>query len=442
MIQKTVINIVIILLITFLTGASPAQDISRDKMTLTLDDAISLAMERNKDILIANEGLKKGEKQIKEAKSGAFPQISLNTMYTRTFKKPQFIVRVNGEVTKFEMGFNNSIQSAFQINQTLYSGGITWTALKIAKIYSNSLKESFQMIKKRVTLDVKKGFLGVLLSEEVHKINTQSLGLAEAHLKNIQVMYKNGMASEFDLIRAEVQVANTKPRVISSENNLKLQLDFLKNTLGLPLDREIEVVGDLKPGYISEKTLNEASKDVHLERNDYKNLELLRNILNENTKIERSGYFPKLSANYTYQYQGQSDNFGFKNSYRSQTASLNLSIPIFNGFRTGAKVQQARIAVKEMDYQLAQMRDGIEIQVKQALNMLDDAYKRITSTEKTVELAKKAYDISEVRFKSGQGTQLEIFDSHLQLELAQLNKLQSVFDYEIARAQWENAIGN
>ena len=439
MVQKMVIKIVLIFLtITILAGTSPAQE----KMTLTLDKAISIAMEKNKDILISKEELKKSEKQISEAKSGAFPQINLNTIYTRTFKKPQFIVRVNGEVTKFEMGFNNSIQSAFQINQTLYSGGITWTALKIAKIYSNSFKESLQMTKKKVTLDVRKQFLGVLLSKEVHKINQQSLELAEAHMKNIEVMHKNGMASEFDLIRAEVQVANTKPRVISSENTLKLQLDLLKNTIGLSLDREIEVVGDLKPDYVSEQTLAEASKDVYLERNDYKNLELLRNILNENIKIEKAGYFPKLSANYTYQYQGQSDNFGFKNSYRAQTASLNLSVPIFNGFRTSAKVQQAKISVKEMDYQLEQMREGIEIQVKQALNMLDDAFKRILSTEKTVEQAKKAYDISEVRFKSGQGTQLEIFDSQLQLELAQLNKLQSIFDYEIARAQWENAIGN
>lgn len=435
-------KIILCSVLIILSGIGLAAPMQQEKLILTMDKAISLAMEKNKDVLIAKEELKKGDKQIQEAKSGAFPQVDLNTVYTRTFKKPQFIVRVNGQVTKFEMGFNNSVQSAFQINQTLYSGGITSTALKIAKLYAKSFEESLYLTKSRIKLNVKEQFLGVLLSKEVHQINKQSLELAQAHLKNINLMFKNGMASEFDLLRAEVQVANTNPKVISSENTLKLQMDFLKNTIGLPLEQEIDIEGDLHPDFISEQNLIEASRDVYLKRNDYKNLELIRNILDFNIKIERAGYFPKLSANYTYQYQGQSDNFGFANNYKSQTASLNLSVPIFNGFRTSAKVQQAKIAVREMDFQLQQLKEGIEIQVKQALNMLEDAYKRIISTGKTVEQAQKAYNIAEVRFKSGQGTQLEIFDSQVQLELAQLNKLQSIYDYEIARAQWENSIGN
>jgi len=423
-----------------LTGAAHGTS-KPEKMTLTLDKALSIAMENNRDILIAREARNRAEQQIREARAGALPQLNFSANYTRTLKKPIFFFNVGGEVVRFSPGFNNSLMQTVSLNQTLYSGGRTGAAVKIASTYASSFDESLRQTEKNVRLQVKQTFLGVLLSREVLNINRRSLENAEKHRENIRALYKNGMAAEFDLLRAEVEVENLRPKVISAENALVLQKNALKNILGIPLDQTIALQGELKAALVDPGVIEENSRNAYADRNDYKNIELLRNAYQHNINIERAGWFPMISANYTYQYEGQSDDWGFSKSYRSQNLGLNFTLPLFDGLRTSARVQQAKINVKEMDYQLVKLREGIEIQIAQARNAMAEARKRIESTEKTVEQAEKAYRIALVRFDTGQGIQIEIFDAQVALELAQLNRMQSIFDYETAKAQWENAIG-
>lgn len=430
-----------IILILILSSTAHGEVKPADKTVLTLEKAISIAKENNRDILLAKEGSNRADQQIREAKSGAYPQLSFVSQYRRTLQKPVLFVEFGGEKQKFELGFDNTFMSTFTANQLLYSGGKMSTAVKIASKVRQSMEANRKQVAKNVILDVKTQFYGVLLSREVLKINQRGLELAEAHLKNITAMFNNGVASEFDLLRAEVQVANARPKVISSGNSLELQMNLIKNVIGIPLDTEIDIQGELIPDFIDETVIEATGKTALENRDDYRNLSLIRDAYLMNVKIERGNKFPILSANYTYTFQGESNNFAFDSNYSSQAASLNFSLPLFDGFRTSSRVQQARITVKETDYQLIKLKEGIEIQITQSKNAMDNARKRMESTDKTVEQAERAYNISRTRFESGQGTQLEIFDAQMALELSQLNRLQSVFDYEIAKAQWENAVG-
>ncbi len=413
----------------------------KEKIPLTLEGAVETAMRHNRDILIAKEAKNRADQQIREARAGAWPSLDYSAGYTRTLKKPIMFFEMDGEVVKFSPGFMNSLTQTIAINQTLYAGGKTWTAIKIANIYARSFDEGLKQTEKNVRLQVREAFLGLLLSREMHEINLRSLENADAHLENVKALFRNGMSSEFDRLRAEVQVANARPKVIQSENSIVLQKDLLKNLIGLSLDQEIEIRGELLADIFDESAISEASRGAFQNRNDYKNLSLIRDAYNQNVKIERAGWFPNLSAQYIWQYQGQSDDWKYANAYRTQNVSLNFSIPIFDGFKTSARMQQARINVKETDYQLIKLKEGIEIQITQSRHLMEDALKRYESTEQTVSQAEKAYSIALVRFKSGQGTQLEIFDAQMAMELAQLNRLQSIYDYELARAKWENAVG-
>ncbi|MFC1728820.1 TolC family protein [candidate division KSB1 bacterium] len=431
----------IIVSLVMYTSTGAATHSEKPKISLSMDTAIELAMENNRDILIAKEAQNRAFQQVREARAGAFPEFNLDANYTRTLKKPVIFFNVNGEVVRFSPGFDNSLMQTMTINQTLYAGGKTWAAIRIASLYSDSFEESLKQARNNVTLQVRQTFLTVLLSKEVLKINQRSLENAEAHLNNIKAMYKSGMAAEFDLLRAEVEVANARPKVIQAENTLVLQIDLLKNIIGMPLDQDIEIEGSLEPDMLDEVYIEESSRQAYDSRHDYKNLSLIRDAYNESIKIERGNWLPRVSAHYTFQYQGQSNTFDFENSSKTQNVSLSLSLPIFDGFSTSSRVQQARINVREADFQLMKLREGIEIQIAQARNSMEDARRRMDSTIKTVELAQTTYSIALVRFESGQGTQLEIFDSQVALELAQLNRLQSIYDHEIAKATWENAIG-
>lgn len=438
---KTVLAIA--LWISFVFSAQNSNGGQSNTVTLTLDEALSMSMQNNRDVLIAREEVKRAEQQVREARAGAYPSITLQTFYTRNLQKPAFFLSFDNEVQKIEIGTNNVIQSVLSVEQPLYSGGLTGAAIEIARTYTESFYETVDQTEKNVKLQVKQQFLSILLAKEIVKVNKRTLEQAQSHFDHVNTLYSNGAASEFDLLRAEVQHANVLPKALSSENDLVLRKDMLKNLLGLPLDQELEVIGTLTPQFVPETDLDKDETGVYGRRSDYKNLELTRDIYEKRIRIERAQWFPELSLNYSFQFQGQSNNFRFGSTQRvnSQSASLDLRIPIFDGFRTSARVQQARIDVKETDYRLLRLKELIDIQIRQARVRMDDAQKRNNALSKTIQQAQKAYDISQVRFSSGQGTQLELFDAQVALEMAQLNTLQSIFDYEVAKAQWENAVG-
>ncbi len=436
------LNLKIITIILLFSSGVFAQSES-GTMSLTMDRAISLALEKNRDILIAKEAQKKADQQVREARSGAFPHLSVSNIYTRNIYLPSFFLSFDGEVQKIQVGAANAVQSVASLNQTLYSGGRTWVAIDIAKLYSESFTEALDFTEKSIVLQVKQQFLAVLLGKEVLKVNRRNLELADSHYKNLQTLYSKGAASEFDLLRAEVQAANTKPAVITAENSLELQKDRLKVVIGLPLEQNIEIVGDLSPEFIEESSLFEASKEAHLNRSDFKNLELTREAMNKRIKIERAGWFPTISLTSQYQFSGQADDFTFgpKNTSNSVNAMLNINFSIFDGFQTASKVQQAQIDVRDMDLRIENLRQNINIQIVEALNKMEEARKRYEALSRTVAQAQKAYDIALVRYNSGQGTQLDLFDAQIALETAQLSNIQSVFDYEVAKAQWLYSIG-
>ncbi|MFC1513713.1 TolC family protein [candidate division KSB1 bacterium] len=437
--QLRFIGIIVMFLLSFYFTDLSAQE----NLSLTIDDAVSLAMQKNKDILIAREERNKASQQVKEARSGAFPQISFNSLFTRTIQKPAFFLAFDDEVQKIEIGTDNSIQSSLDVNQLLYSGGKVGTAIEIARVYSRSYDELVEQTEKTVRLQVKQQYLAVLLTKEILNITKRNFEQVEAHNNQVQTLYSNGAASEFDALRAEVQVANILPKVISAENTFELNKNVLKNIIGLPLDQEIDIIGELKAELISEEEMSAAEMIVFSSRSDYKNLQLLREALHKRIKIEQSNNYPMASLNYNYQFQAQSNTFTFGKNSRvfSQSASVMVSLPIFDGFKTKAKVQQAEIDVRNMDHQISKLEEGIDIQIVQAKNQMNDALKRMSALTRTVEQAQKTLDIANVRFESGQGTQLEIFDAQIALETAKFNNLQSIFDYELSKAVWENAVG-
>lgn len=223
---------------------------AQDTLHLSLDKAISIALAQNRDVLIADQDRSRAEAQIAEARSGAFPQLSFSGQYMRNIQLPVLFLPANSafnptpNVQTFPIGSNNSYQWGGQLTQALYSRQVG-VALEIASTYKDFSEAGLAATKSGIVLQVKKAFYGVLLMKKLVEANRQGLDVVKANLANVQSLYKHGNAAEFDLLRAEVQVANTEPVLISFENNLVLAKNGLKSLLALPLDREIDLEGDL-----------------------------------------------------------------------------------------------------------------------------------------------------------------------------------------------------
>jgi len=417
-------------------------------LVLTLEQAISIALERNRDVLIAEQDRYKADAQIGEAKSGAFPQIAFSGQYARNVKTPVLFLppgppfNTTGSVMTIKLGSDNSYTAGLQLSQTLFSPKLR-TAIDIAEDYRQYSEKSYEGTTQDAVLSVKKAFYGVLLAKRLVEVSREGLDVAKANYENVKSLYNHGAAAEYDFLRAEVQVASTEPVLIQAENNLELAKNALKNILAVDLKQEIEVKGDFVFAEIPPDLVQQANSAA-LEKNPtIQQLALQESILQKNIDIERADFFPTLSLFGSYQWQTQDNSFQFRdyNWAQSFVVGLQVSYSLFNGFRTSSRTEQASIDRQKVQYTRLKAEEGLKIQILQSQLKMAEARKRIAAQEKSISQAEKALTIAQTRFKSGVGTQLELLDTQAALTQTQTNYAQAVYDFLIAKAEWEHAVG-
>jgi outer membrane protein TolC len=419
-----------------------------EELNLSLNDAVTLALEQNKDVLLSNKDLEKAEAQINEAYGNAFPTLNFSAQYSRNILSPVLFIPANNALfknpdpLKISMSTNNSYSAGLSLSQILFSAKVN-TAIKIAKEYSNYTDQNAKTVREDIVLNVKKTYYGVLLTQRVVEATRQGLELAKATYDKLNKLYKEGMASEFDLLRAEVQVANTEPALSQAESQVVLAKNALKNLLGLNLEQDISLISKLE---FEELPLNvvEEESQLSLGRNStLLGLHAYEQILDKNIDIQKADNYPTLAAFGNYQYQAQDNGLKFNkyNSYPVFIVGLSLTYNIFNGLQTKYRTEQAVIEKDKIVLTSKKLEEGIKIQVDETKLRMIEAKKRVDAQARSVEQATKAGSIADVRFKNGLGTQLELIDAQVALTRTQINKAQATYDYLIARADWERASG-
>lgn len=430
-------------------GQSAAAGDQQKELVINLNDAISIALKNNRDILISDQDLNKAEAQIGEAYGNAFPQIGFSASYQRNVQPPVMFLPANmpglnptPNPVSVKFGSDNSYAAGLSISQVLFSAKVN-TAIKIAKDYRRFNDHNAKAVEENVVLSVKEVFYGVLLAQEVVNVRRQGLDLARANYENLKQLFNQGMVSEFDLLTAEVLVSNTEPQLSQAENNLKLVKNGLKNLLGLSLEQPIRLEGSLQMETVPEDIIVSESKTAVERNSNVLALEVLDKINEKAVTIQKADYFPTLMLVGSYQYQTQANDFKFGGYEWAKTfvVGLQISYPIFSGLQTKYKTEQAEIDRRKVLLNKVKLEEGIKIQVESARLRMKEASQRVAAQAKSVEQAHKAVNIAEVRFKNGVGTQLELINAQVALTGTQINRITAVFDYLNAKAEWENAAG-
>lgn len=436
-------NSILLLLLFSFSNARPQG--TEQELVLDLKAALNIALEQSPQMRIAGATERISNAEVTEARAFTLPQLSVQSSYSRNIKKPAFFAKFGDQTQKIVIGSNNAVNSSLNLNQVILQNGQLGLgkALEIAELAGEIASETKQRTRNEVIFNVRRAFYTVLLSREVVSVFEESLQQAEAHHHNLQLQFDQGLASEFDLLRSEVQVAEVRPALIQAQNNYELSLKMLKTAIGLPLDRKIQIEGALEfvphPGNDIDKTI----KQGLAQRPEMRQLELQERIARLNLSIQKWRWLPSLSFNANYLFQGQSDDFSFDPLERntSLAATLNLQFNIFDGFETRAKIRKARAELDRILSQKQQLTQAIEIEIAQAIQKMKEAQERIDAQKKSVRQAEKAYQIAGVRYEQGIGTQLELFDARLALNRIKTNYLQAIYDYNIALFSWQKAIG-
>jgi outer membrane protein len=289
---------------------------------------------------------------------------------------------------------------------------------------------------------VKRAFYGALFAQSVADMMNASMRNAEDNLKNVELMNSQGIVSDYDLIRAKVQVGNIRPSVMQAERSVQVAQNGLKILLGLEADAKLSLKGTLEYAPGDPEVFRNAEQTVVSTNASLKALEFQTEVAKEMIAINKSDNLPTLAAFGNYQWQAQQDNFTIaaNDFVRSSQVGLNLSFSLFNGLQSNARVNQAEIDYLKSEQQQRSVTTALQTQATTIRLRIEEAKKRVETQIQTVEQAEKGYKIATTRYGSGSGTQLEVNDADLALMQARVNKAQAIFDYNVACADMEELL--
>lgn len=427
-------------LLSVLLSAGVVSAQTQGKQDFTLASAIETALKNNRSYLLAEQDLEKSDLQINEAYGLAMPSLSGSAQYTRNLKPAVFFITTPTGVQKLRIGADNAYQLGFTLQQPLFSKTVG-TALEVAEIYKDYSMVGVNTSRLKTITDVKKAYYNVLLAKRYKEVSQKMLELTESNYKNVQTMYKEGVASEYDELRMSVQLANVRPQVLQAENTYQIAVMNLKNQLGI--EKEPVAVDEFRLELLPEDQITLGSQKVAEQNSNLRQLTIQKNLLEKNVEIKQAGLWPSLYAFGNLAWQTQANNFKFQDYdwIRSTSVGLSLSIPIFSGFQTVSQIQQAELEVKKLDYMINDLQSNLQLAVQSATFKLREAKERVDAQGKAVGQAEKALSIAEIRFKNGVGMQLEILDAQLALNQALNNQAQATYDYLVAKADWQQLTG-
>ncbi|MFC1485815.1 TolC family protein [Candidatus Latescibacterota bacterium] len=419
----------------------------RVMQSLRLEDTIAIALENNRDIQNAVEEVSKADYRVLEAASGAMPQINGFWDSQKTLKQQVFVISFpdsEGVIRKsrLKVGTDYNMSLGATLTQPLYVGGKVGTALEAAGIYREMSNETLETVQQNVVMGVVTAFNGVLLARQVNRISVESLEQAERHLENVENLFDAGLATEYDLLRARVNVANLRPNVIDSENNIKISLLKLKEIMGADPTMDIDISGELTE---PDTTLfAQASPEVAFDNRpdvlvSQKNVDLYE----KNIKITRGDFLPIITAGTTFMYSGNFDEFKYDAADWTPFwyASVSLSFPIFSGLNNYSRYKQAKIDHQKARTDYRKMLDATEIEVNEAVMNLSRAVNTIQSQKLNVQEAQRAVELAGLRYTNGKATQLEVLDAQLALEVARNNMATALFDGQNAEIALKKSLG-
>lgn len=407
---------------------------------LSIDDAIDLGLKNDETYLIAKEDLERSAGRVREAWSGALPRLNFDGRYTRNIEIPEIVIA--DQSIKF--GTTNNYTLGLTLTQPIYLGGKVGAGLAIAKYYRNYANNKLKQTRNDVIYQVKQAFFNAKLAKDVVAVYEDAIKQAELNLENVKKQHDQGMAAEFDLLRAEVELANIKPQLIKSRNDSELAEINLKNKLGIQTDEEITLLYEFDSSEL-DRSLDLESGIEYAEKNHPSIIsqdDLVKSY-DRAIGVTKADGRPQLYFSSTFEYQAQSEAFSPPGDAwtKSWSASLVLSFPIFDGRGNSGRVMQARADYNQSRYVARQTEENVLLAVRSAYGTWQEAVASLQTQEKTIEQAEEGLRIANLRYQGGVGTQLEVLSAQTANTQAKVNYINAVYDYELSVAAFQRAAG-
>ena len=444
---------------------------------MTLNDAVQIALKQNPDILNAIQQIRLTRGQLIEVASQAIPQLQVNSSYT----KQQVDLVTNGtgrggsdveltdgrgrSVSSVEIpnpsggrptvisvptGGSSAVQNQtwniqFQATQLIFDGGATIAGIKAGSAAYDSAFFSLRSVIDNIVSQVISQFYQVVLNRALIVAQEQNVALLQQQVKDQQNRYEAGTVPRFNVLQAEVQLANALPPLIQAQNAYRISTYQLVRLLGMdyprghPSEVPFNIVGTL--GYSPRKIDTDTSIRVAIARNPSLKAQRQTILANaSNVTVAIAGWFPSINANAGYQFTNDLATPNLSNAIGGWFFGGTGTWNAWDGGATYGRVTQAKAQLMQAKNNYDNGVRQVVLDVQQAISNLQQAQETIESQTASVVQATEALRLSKERLDAGAGTQLDVLNAQVQLLQAQTNVLQARFDYIAAMASYDLAL--
>lgn len=460
-------------------------------LTLTLDQALEIALNDNPMIRVADLEIQRQDYVRKETVGNLLPSLSASGSYSYAAIK-QTMSR-----SGLTFGADNTVALGADLSVPLFVPAV-YASIKMNRTQMEEAVESARASRLSLVNEVRKAFYNLLLLDESLEVLRESEALSQKTVDDTQRKVDAELASEYDLLTAQVQLSSLEPTIIQTEGAIEVAELYLHMLLSLPMEVEIELIGDLDE--FAGRTEENAYYSTDISNNsDLRSLDIQARMLENQLKVVNAQRMPTIAAFGQFSLYGNDmpeinfgdagfgsmfpdidlakypdlvagvtnalgpagmadlaglmgDLMGGMGSSSSSTShsfwwqhplsfGVSISIPIFSGNKVNYQVRQTRIAIEQLQLQREYQEESLGMQVRTSISNLITARSKMAASRTSMAQAQKAYDITDARYGGGMGTILELNSAQLQLTQARLNYTQAVYDYLAAQADYEQIVG-
>jgi TolC family type I secretion outer membrane protein len=408
---------------------------------LSLADALNTALLRNAAILKAQNDLEASHGLVVQTRAVALPQVTASGQYKYT--DPSAIEGFFGSTQP-----NENWNAGIQLVQSIYEGGKLVAAIRAADATKQQALAQYQTSIADTLLAVRLAYYDTLLAAQQITVHEASVVLLQKELEDQQHRLDAGTVPKFNVLRAEVAVANERPNLIRARNQYRIAKNNLANLLGYNLPRDIWEniplnLTDTLEAAPYEVNLPDAIQQALTRRTELLVLRKQVELQQLNLVNARSGYKPtvQLFAGYNWYNAQFTPPVELDHDIHGWNAGAQMKWNIFDGLLTHGKVIQADAQFARANTDLADQSRQIELAVRTAYSDFIEAKEVLDSQAKVQEQADEALREAKARTDAGTGTQLDVLDAETSLTQARTTQIQALHDYTAARARLERAIG-
>ncbi len=432
------IMVVLLLIIPFKVRA---EEIIKKGESLNLERCVEIALKMHPNIVAAVYNVNANVSRIGQSKANYYPQINWSSSYSRissaSIRSGSSFLSTDTTGSSFggtEESFDE-YSTGFNLSQTIYDFGKTPTQVMIQNFNLDSSRSDLENVTEQVIFNVRQTYYGVLQAKRNRDISAETVKQFQQHLEQAKGFYEVGTKPKFDVTKAEVDLSNAKLNLIKGENALRLAIVNLNNAMGIPGAPEY-IIEDNLSFQKYEITFEGAVEKAYKNRPDIKSITAKKRASESSIELAKKDYYPSLTGNAAYNWSGEKFPLD-----RGWNIGATLSFPIFSGFLTKYQVEEANANLNVLNANEEALKQTVFLEVQQAYLNLKDAEERIPTAELTVKQAEENFEIANGRYAAGVGNPIEVTDAEVALSNAKTSYIQALYDYKVAWASLEKAMG-